>query len=118
MAKGNSSEALMRQRAELHEAMEGALKSLRQAVPQVIRDTENALVAFALSVAQKLVSDMPISVGMVEAAVRDAVAQVESAPHFTVRLHPADLELLQKAVRLCWVHRMMGAISGFFLRRT
>jgi len=90
-------EALVRQRAELHEAMEGALKSLRQAVPQVIRDTENALVAFALSVAQKLVSDMPISVGMVEAAVRDAVAQVESAPHFTVRLHPADLELLQKA---------------------
>jgi len=91
------SEALMRQRAELHEAMEGALKSLRQAVPQVIRDTENTLVSFALSIAQKIVSDMPISVGMVEAAVRDAVAQVESAAHFTVRLHAADLELLQKA---------------------
>jgi flagellar assembly protein FliH len=91
------SEALLRQRAELHEAMEGALKALRQAVPQVVRDTENTLVSFALSVAQKLVSDLPISVNMVEAAVRDAVAQVEGAAHFTIRLHPGDMELLQKA---------------------
>jgi flagellar biosynthesis/type III secretory pathway protein FliH len=89
------SEALMRQRAELHEAMEGALKSLRQAVPQVVRDTETTLVAFAMSVAQKIVSEMPISVNVVEAAVRDALRQVEGAARFTVRVHPADLELLQ-----------------------
>ncbi len=91
------SEALLRQRTELHQLMEGALKSLRQAVPQVIRDTENTLVAFALSVAQKLVSDLPITVPMVEAAVRDAMRQVEGTAQFTVRLHPTDLQLLQNA---------------------
>jgi len=91
------SEALLRQRTELHALMEGALRSLRQAVPQVIRDTENTLVAFALSVAQKLVSDLPISVPMVEGAVRDAMRQVEGTAQFTVRLHPADLQLLQNA---------------------
>jgi len=89
-------EALLRQRSELHDAMNGALKSLRLAVPQVVRDTENTLVALALSVAQKLVAGMPISVSMVEAVVRDALTQIDGAAQFTVRLHPTDLELLQK----------------------
>jgi flagellar biosynthesis/type III secretory pathway protein FliH len=80
----------------------GVLESLRQAVPQIVRDTENTMIALALSVAQKLVADMPISVAMVEAAVRDALAQVEGTAQFTVRLHPADLELLQKPIRRCW----------------
>jgi flagellar assembly protein FliH len=34
---------------------------------------------------------------MVETAIREALAQVEGAAQITVRLHPADLELLQKA---------------------
>jgi len=33
---------------------------------------------------------------MVEMVVRDALAQVEGTANFTVRLHPADLDLLQK----------------------
>jgi flagellar assembly protein FliH len=81
----------------LHELAQGTLVSLRQAVPQVVHDTENMLVALALEVAQKLVSDMPVSVPMIEATIRDALAEVEGTAQFTVRLHPADLELLQKA---------------------
>jgi flagellar assembly protein FliH len=91
------SEQLLKQRAELHELLQGTLDSLRQAVPQVVRDTENMVVSLALEVARKLVSDMPISVPMVEAAVRDALTHVESSAQVTVRLHPADLELLQTA---------------------
>jgi flagellar assembly protein FliH len=91
------SEQLLKQRTEVHELMQGTLTSLRQAVPQVIRDAENMLVSLALEVAQKLVSDMPISVPMLEAAVRDALAQVEGTTRMTVRLHPSDLELLQKS---------------------
>ena len=90
------SEQLFKQRGELHELLHGTLNSLRQAVPQVVRDTENTMVSLALEVARKLVLDMPISVAMVEAAVRDALAHVESSTQITVRLHPADLELLQK----------------------
>jgi flagellar assembly protein FliH len=38
---------------------------------------------------------MPVSASMVEAAVQDALGQVEGTAQVTVRLHPADLELLQ-----------------------
>jgi len=90
-------EQLLQQRAELHELATGLLESLRQAVPQVIRETEKTMVSLALAVSQKLVADLPISSAMVEASVRDALSQVEGAARFTVRLNQADLELLQKA---------------------
>jgi flagellar assembly protein FliH len=91
------SEQLFKQRAETHELCQGLLNSLRQAVPQVIHDTESMMVSLALEIAQKLVSNMPISASMVEAAVQDALAQVEGTAQVTVRLHPSDLELLQNA---------------------
>jgi flagellar assembly protein FliH len=91
------SQQLLQQRTEMHELMRGVVDSLRKVVPQVVRDTEDTMIALSLSVAQKLVAGMPISAGMVEAVVRDALAQVEGTAQFTVRLHPADLELLQKA---------------------
>jgi flagellar assembly protein FliH len=91
------SEKLFQQRAEMHELTNGFLESLRKAVPQVVRDTENNLVAFALTAAQKLVAGMPISAPMVEAVVRDALNQVEGTARFTVRLHRDDLDLLEKA---------------------
>jgi flagellar assembly protein FliH len=91
------SEQLLKQRGELQELLNGTLTSLRQAIPQVVRDTENVMVSLALEVARKLVCDMPISVPMVEASVRDALTHVESSAQVTVRLHPADLELLQRA---------------------
>ena len=88
---------LLQQRTEVHELMSGVLNSLRQAVPQIVRDTENAMVALSLSVAQKLVGGLPISAVTVEEVVRDALAQIEGTAQFTVRLHPADLALLQKS---------------------
>ena len=90
-------EKLIQQRAELHELAQGLLESLRQAVPQVVRETESAMVSIALAVSQKLVAGLPISAAVVEAAVRDALAQVEGAARLTVRLHQDDLDLLQKA---------------------
>lgn len=89
------SEQLLKQRSETHELFQGLLNSLRQAVPQVVRDTESMVISLALEVAQKLVANMPVSASMVEAAVQDALGQVEGTAQVTVRLHPADLELLQ-----------------------
>jgi flagellar assembly protein FliH len=90
-------EKLYQQRAELNELAQGLLESLRQAVPQVIRDSEKQMVQLALAVAEKLVAGLPVSLEMVEAAVRDALTQVEGTAQFTVRLHRDDLELLQKS---------------------
>jgi flagellar assembly protein FliH len=91
------SEQLIHQRNETQELLRGVVDSLRHAVPQVVQDTEGMMVSLALEVAQKLVSDASISTPMVEAAVRDALAEVEGTAQYTVRLHPADLELLQKS---------------------
>ncbi len=91
------SEQLLNQRKEVHELSQGILESLRQAVPQVVRAAETTLVSLALEVAQRLVADLPISAPMMEAAIREALAQVEENAQITVRLHSADLELLQTA---------------------
>ena len=89
-------EQLLRQRTELLELQNGVLASLRKAVPQVVRQSESALIQLALEVARKLVGDLPVSAGMVETAVRSALAQVEESAEFRVYLHADDLALLQK----------------------
>jgi flagellar assembly protein FliH len=89
-------EQLIQQRAEVMELQTGVLTALRNVVPQVTRDCERALVALALEVARKLVAGMPISSEMVEAAVKEAIAQVEDGAEFSVQVHPDDLALLQR----------------------
>ena len=42
------SEQLLRQRAEMLQLQQGVLESLRRAIPQVVRDSEQALTALAL----------------------------------------------------------------------
>lgn len=89
-------EQLVRQRAEVGELAVGVVESLKRAVPQVIRETEQHLVALALDIARKLVTDIPVTVEMVEAAIREALSEVEGASEFHVRLNPEDLELLRR----------------------
>ncbi|HEY2952161.1 MAG TPA: FliH/SctL family protein [Verrucomicrobiae bacterium] len=89
-------ERLVRQRNELLELQQGVLKSLQQAVPQVVRDCEQALTALALEVAQKLVAGLPLSAEMVAAAVQEALGEVEEATDCHIYLHPEDLDLLQQ----------------------
>ena len=90
------SEQLVRQRTELQGLQQGVLESLRQALPKVVQDCEQALTALALEVARKLVAGLPISAEMVEAAVREALAQVEESADFHIYVQPDDFDLLQQ----------------------
>jgi flagellar assembly protein FliH len=90
------SEQLLRQRAEMQQLLEGVVASLKSAASQVVHDTEQALISLAFELAQKLVAEIPISRALVEAAIRDALTQVEGSTQFLVLLHPADFELLQE----------------------
>lgn len=87
---------LLEQRAELLEIQNGVLQSIRQSVQHVIQQGESALIELAVQIAHKLVSEMPISTEMVEAAIRSALAQVDEATEFTIYVHADDLALLQK----------------------
>lgn len=91
------SEQLVRQRAELMELQTGVLSALRDAVPQVARDAERALVELTLEAACKLVAGLPIPAEMIEAVVREACAAAEDTAELTVQLHPDDLALLERA---------------------
>jgi len=87
---------LLQQRNEMVELQNGVVASLRQSVPQVIKETESALITLALEVAQKIIAGLPVSSEMVEAVVREAVRQIEDAAEITIQLHPEDLALLRK----------------------
>lgn len=91
------SEQLIRQRGELIELQNGVLNSLRQSITDVTRECEGTMIALALEIAGKLVADLPISSEMVEAAVREALANIEQNSNLTVLLNPMDYELLQQA---------------------
>jgi flagellar assembly protein FliH len=89
-------EQLLAQRNELLELQQGVLQSLRQCLPQVRSECEQVLVELALAAAQKLVSGLPISAELIEAAVREALEHCEATQELMVLLNGADLELLQR----------------------
>ena len=53
----NLGEQMLQQRSELLELHQGVIESLRSAVPEVIQQTETALMQIALECAQKIVAD-------------------------------------------------------------
>lgn len=87
---------LVQQRAEVMELQTGVLNALRNAVPGVVRECEQALVNLALEAAQRLVSGLPVSPEMVEAVIKEACAQAEDSSELHIQLHAEDLALLQK----------------------
>jgi flagellar assembly protein FliH len=87
---------LIQQRDDLLELQSGVLASLHQTIPRIMRECESTLITLALEAAQKLVAGLPISAEMVEANVREALAQVAESAELKVYLHPQDLELLKR----------------------
>jgi flagellar assembly protein FliH len=95
-AEATLRQQLLEQRAELAALQHHALAALRDAVPRAVREAEAALVTLALEAAQKLVSGLPVSAELVEAAVREALQQAEDTAELTVLLHPEDLQQLER----------------------
>lgn len=87
---------LMQQRAELLEVQQGIFTSLNNCIPQVIQETEKAVIELAFETAQRIVAGLPISTELVEATVQDALNQLENKSDLTVQLNPEDLALLRK----------------------
>lgn len=91
------SQQLIQQRVELQSLQQGVLTSLKEALPRLIHDYETSLVDLAFETARKLVSDLPVSVEMIQAALRQALQQVQGSSQIQVFLHPEDLAMLQRA---------------------
>ena len=91
------SEQLIRQRVEFSELQNGLLATLRGTFPRVVQECETTMVALALEAAQRLVAGLPVSAEMVEAAVREAIAQANDTSELEVLVNEADLQVLQHA---------------------
>ena len=88
-------EQLLQQRQEIRELQEHVLDPLRRAISDVVRETEDSLVALAIQVAERLVSNVPISAEMVRAAIHEALQETKEAAECHIYLHPEDLQLVQ-----------------------
>lgn len=95
-AENSFSQQLVSQRNEMLETQNGVLTAVRSAIPNVIRETEQMLVDLAVATAERLVAGMTVDSAMVEAAIREALTQVEDGSSVRVQLHADDLALLKK----------------------
>jgi flagellar assembly protein FliH len=89
-------EQLIAQRNEMAALLNGVIDSLQKTVPQLVQETESALIQLALESAQKIIAGMPVNPKLVESVVREALRQVEDTADVVIQLHPDDLALLQK----------------------
>jgi flagellar assembly protein FliH len=89
-------EQLIAQRNEMAALLNGVIDSLQKTVPQLVHETESALIQLALESAQKIVAAMPVNPKLVESVVREALQQLEDTAEVVIQLHPDDLALLQK----------------------
>jgi flagellar assembly protein FliH len=89
-------EQLLRQRADLLALEQGVLQSLTEAVPNLLETCEAALAELSLEIATKLVAGLQITPEVVEAAVRDALGDLEKNIEYQVYLNDEDLELLNR----------------------
>jgi flagellar assembly protein FliH len=89
-------EQLIAQRNEMAALLNGVIGSLQKTVPQLVHESETALIQLALESAQKIVAGMPVNPKLVESVVREALQQVEDTAEVVIQLHPDDLALLQK----------------------
>ncbi|HTI70337.1 MAG TPA: FliH/SctL family protein [Candidatus Limnocylindria bacterium] len=100
-------EQLIQQRSDMQVLQMGVLTALRNAIPEVARTTEDALIILAMEAARRLVGGLEITPGMVEAVVREALSQAEQTGRITVVLHPDDLALIQD-VQSPLTHEQIG----------
>jgi flagellar assembly protein FliH len=89
-------EQLIAQRNEMGALLNGVIDSLQKTVPQLVQETESALIQLALESAQKIVAGMPINSKLVESVVKEALQQVDDTAEVVIQLHPEDFALLQK----------------------
>lgn len=86
---------LLQQRNDLLELQNGVLRSLQETLPRVVQDCEQALVGIALDIAKRVLGEVPMTVELVEAAVRSALNEIKGVAEYQVHVHPDDLNLLQ-----------------------
>jgi flagellar biosynthesis/type III secretory pathway protein FliH len=91
----NLSQQLVQQRADLRHLQNRLFVQLENAIPQVVRDCEQALIAIAWETARKVVDSVEITPAMIEAALAEALGSLRQTGRVRVQLHAEDLALIE-----------------------
>jgi flagellar assembly protein FliH len=71
------------------------IRSFEDAIPAAFQEMEQALSHMACAMTRKLVADVPIDAERMRAVVSQAVLELSKDADLQIRMHPADMELLQ-----------------------
>lgn len=71
------------------------IHSFEDAIPVAFQEMEQALSHMACALTRKLIADVPFDADRMRAVVTQALKELSSDADMQVRMHPADMELLQ-----------------------
>ena len=94
-------EELVKQRTELLEIQNNVLRSLERALPSLAAQCEKDLISLALLAARRAVHETPISAELVEAMLKQGLAELQGTTEYQVRLNPEDFAMLQEMQSRC-----------------
>ena len=80
--------------ADRNKHVDAALRSVREAVPQMLQQAETAVKELAVRVAQKFVTTCPVTEERLRTLVKNALEGMRDSLKIEVSLHPDDLKLL------------------------
>lgn len=75
--------------------IDALIDALPQARQQAVEQIDDEFIPVVFSALGKIVGDLAVSPEFVQAAVRQALQNVRGSEQITIRLHPADLALLE-----------------------
>ena len=87
---------LVEQRKQLIDIQTGLFRSIQSALPSLTAECEKSLVLLAIESARKVIDSIPITVEMMEAVVKKALAELQDTAEYEVLLHPEDIALLNE----------------------
>ncbi len=80
-----------------HQETQTVLNALTHAVPEMLKEAEQAIKELAISVAQKFVATCPVTEKRIQDLVQESLNSIQRSSKVTVHLHPEDLVLIEQA---------------------
>ena len=75
--------------------VQNLIRSFEEAIPAAFQEMEQALSHMACAMTRKLLADVPVDAERMRAVVAQALGELSKDAELEIRMHPADMELLQ-----------------------
>ena len=80
---------------ETEKQTEAVLRTLNNAIPQLLKEAETTLKALAVSIAEQFVAASPVDEQRIQHLVEETLREVKDSTKVVIHLHPDDLALIE-----------------------